>query len=179
VPVAILIYGMWQESQLTQSWSSQSTAVLPSPPFIEEGGASPPPAPTAKPGTPVAAAFAMRVPKIGYYAAVREGVSLDILAVGPGHYPSTVLPGRPGLVAIAAHNTFWIPFSQLGAGDSVVLETRAGRFTYRITDSRIVNADDRTVLVPTSEPRLVLTTCWPLWAGNLAPQRLAIFAQQV
>ena len=42
-----------------------------------------------------------------------------------------------------------------------------------------MNPDDRTVLVPTGTPSLVLTTCWPLWAGNLANQRLAIFAQQV
>lgn len=188
VPVGILGYGMWQENQLTQTWSSQDTAVLPSPPFIEEGTASAAPAPVATP-TPtrapaqhvpaVTAAFAIRVPKIGYYAAVREGVSLDILATGPGHYPATTLPGRPGLVAIAAHNTFWIPFGQLGAGDSVILETRSGKFNYRITGTRIVNPDDRSVLVPTSDPRLVLTTCWPLWAGNLANQRLAIFAQQV
>jgi sortase A len=188
VPVGLLGYGMWEENQLTQRWSSQDTAILPSPPFIEEGAASPTAAPAASPAparspaqhAPVVnAAFAIRVPKIGYYAAVREGVSLDILATGPGHYPATAMPGRPGLVAIAAHNTFWIPFGQLGAGDSVILETRSGKFNYRITGTRIVNPDDRTVLVPTSDPRLVLTTCWPLWAGNLASQRLAIFAQQV
>jgi len=60
----------------------------------------------------------------------------------------------------------------------VILETRTGRFTYRITGTRVVNPDDRTVLASTSRPSLVLTTCWPLWAGNLANQRLAIFAQQ-
>jgi LPXTG-site transpeptidase (sortase) family protein len=181
---------MWEESQLTDRWSTtegRETAVLPSPPFIEEGGApvaaaTPAPGPTPTPrasGPAVQAAFAIRVPKIGYYAAVREGVSLSVLATGPGHYPTTAMPGRPGLVAIAAHNTFWIPFGNLGTGDTVVLETRSGKFTYRITGTRIVNPDDRTVLVQTSDPSLVLTTCWPLWAGNLAPQRLAIFAQQV
>jgi sortase A len=186
VPVGMIGYGMWQEDQLTRSWSTQ-TAVLPSPPFIGDGtpSAAPTavaqPVATAKPRAPTApsALFAIRVPKIGYYAAVREGVSLSILAIGPGHYPTTSQPGGPGLVGIAAHNTFWIPFGQLGAGDAVILETRAGRFTYRVTGTRIVNPDDRTVLVPTSDARLVLTTCWPLWAGDLANQRLAIFAQQV
>ncbi len=80
---------------------------------------------------------------------------------------------------IAAHNTFWIPFGKLEPGDAVELETRYGKFNYRITGTRIVEADDRTVLAQTTDPRLVLTTCWPLWAGNLAPQRLAIFARQV
>ena len=186
VPIGVLGYGMWQENQLTQAWSSGVASTLPSPPFIEEPSASPTVlnAPGAAPTPPASAAalqalFAIRVPKIGYYAAVRQGVSLNILATGPGHYPTTAMPGQPGLVAIAAHNTFWIPFGQLGAGDSVILETRAGRFTYRITGTRIVNPDDTGVLVQTPDPRLVLTTCWPLWAGNLAAQRLAIFAQQV
>jgi sortase A len=186
VPVGILGYGMWQENQLTQAWSSGVASTLPSPPFIDEPSASPTvlDAPAASPtphssGAAADALFAIRVPKIGYYAAVRQGVSLNILATGPGHYPTTAMPGQPGLVGIAAHNTFWIPFGGLGAGDTVILETRSGSYTYRITGTRIVNPDDTGVLAQTSDPRLVLTTCWPLWAGSLATQRLAIFAQQV
>jgi sortase A len=186
VPVGVVGVGMWQENQLTQAWSTGETSTLPSPPFIEEPSTSPTvlETPSAAPAphstaTALQAAFAIRVPKIGYYAAVRQGVSLSVLATGPGHYPTTAMPGQPGLVGIAAHNTFWIPFGQLGAGDTVILETRAGRFSYRITGTRVVNPDDAGVLVQTPDPRLVLTTCWPLWAGNLATQRLAIFAQQV
>jgi sortase A len=183
VPLGVVAFGMWQENQLTQAWSSGVASTLPSPPFIEEPSASPTvldtPPPPRSPSAAAQAAFAIRVPKISYYAAVREGVSLSVLATGPGHYPTTAMPGQPGLVGIAAHNTFWIPFGQLGPGDTVVLETRAGRFTYRVTGTRIVNPNDTGVLVQTPDPRLVLTTCWPLWAGNLATQRLAIFAQQV
>lgn len=183
VPVAIVGYGMWQENQLTDSWSRSGAAAptdsgLPSAPPTPAAAETPaPPAPASAPALP--AAFAIRVPKIGYYAAVREGVSLSVLATGPGHYPSTAMPGRPGLVGIAAHNTFWIPFGRLGPGDAVILETRTGRYTYRITGTRVVEPDDRTILAQTSDSRLALTTCWPLWAGNLAPQRLVIFAEQV
>jgi sortase A len=176
---------MWEENQLTLAWSTSEASSLPSPPSVEDPGSAPVlGTPTAAP-TPnstaaaLQAAFAIRVPKIGYYAAVRQGVSLSVLATGPGHYPTTAMPGQNGLVGIAAHNTFWIPFGQLGPGDTVILETRTGRFTYRITGTRIVDPNDTGVLVQTPDPRLVLTTCWPLWAGNLATQRLAIFAQQV
>jgi sortase A len=188
VPVGAVGIGMWQENQLTQSWQTARVPLLPSPPFIEDGGpsayastapATPAPTPTAKPATASQALFAIRVPKIGYYAAVRQGVSLNVLATGPGHYPTTALPGGSGMIGIAAHNTFWIPFGSLGAGDTVVLETHSVAYSYRITGTRIVNPDDTSVLVPTPNPSLVLTTCWPLWAGNLATQRLAIFAQQV
>jgi sortase A len=185
VPFAVIAIGMWQEGQLTQNWA-QSVATTPSETPAQGTPSAPAETPTPQPPPAsqgprsfVQAAFAIRVPKIGYYAAVREGVSTDVLATGPGHYPTTPMPGGTGLVGIAAHNTFWIPFGQLGPGDSVILETRAGRFTYRVTGTRIVNPDDTGVIVQTSDPRLVLTTCWPLWAGNLATQRLAIFAQQV
>jgi len=180
VPIGVVALGMWPENQLPPAWSSGVASTLPSPPFIEEPGASPTvldtPAAPRSPSAAAQAAFAIRVPKIGYYAAVREGVSLSVLATGPGHYPTTAMPGQPGLVGIAAHNTFWIPFGQLGPGDTVVLETRAGRFTYHVTGTRIVNPNDTGVLVQTPDPRLVLTTCWPLWAGNLATQRLVIYA---
>ena len=190
VPVALVGYGMWQENQLTQRWAKQTAAApatvdtpeaVPTgiqPPFATPAPAPPTPTPQQATARPINAVFALRVPKIGYYAAVQEGVSNNVLASGPGHYPTTAMPGKPGLVGVAAHNTFWIPFGQLGSGDSILLETRYGKFTYKITGTKIVNPDDLSVLTSSSDPRLVLTTCWPLWAGNLAPQRLAIFAQQ-
>ena len=185
VPIAVVGYGMWQENQLTQAWSTSLASAPELPSFAPQPNSpsptlgTPTATPTPRTAPALQAAFAIRVPKIGYYAAVQQGVSLSVLAYGPGHYPATAMPGQTGLVGIAAHNTFWIPFGQLSAGDTVILETRAARFTYRITGTRIVNPDDMTVLVQTPDPRLVLTTCWPLWAGNLATQRLAIFAQQV
>ena len=190
VPVALVGYGMWQENQLTQQWARQAAAppvmsdtpqAVPTgvqPPFATPEPATPTPTPGQATTKPINAVFALRVPKIGYYAAVQEGVSNSVLASGPGHYPTTAMPGKPGLIGIAAHNTFWIPFGQLGSGDSIILETRYGKFNYKITGTKIVNPDDLSVLASSSDPRLVLTTCWPLWAGNLAPQRLAIFAQQ-
>ena len=43
----------------------------------------------------------------------------------------------------------------------------------------MVAADDRSILVHTLGPRLTLTTCWPLWAGQFATQRLVFLADQV
>jgi sortase A len=124
--------------------------------------------------------FAIRVPKLHYFAAVREGVASKILYSGPGHYPGTVWPGDQGTVGVAAHNVYWINFPQLALRDEIDLETRYGTFRYRVTGSRVVNPDDRTVVVP-DDPgyHLVLTTCWPLWAGAFATQRYVIFAEQI
>jgi LPXTG-site transpeptidase (sortase) family protein len=124
--------------------------------------------------------FAIRVPKLGYFAAVKEGVDSGVLYASPGHYPTTKWPGDPGTVGVAAHNVYWIDFPQLSAGDEVDIETRYGVYRYRVTGTRIVNPDDRTVLLPNANGyHLTLTTCWPLWAGAFATQRYVIFADQV
>ena len=73
----------------------------------------------------------------------------------------------------------WIRFNDLQPGDQIVLETRWGNYKYQVTGKRIVNPGDRTVLVQAGRPRLTLTTCWPLWAGAFAGQRLVLFADQI
>lgn len=124
--------------------------------------------------------FAIRIPRLSYYAAVKEGISAGVLYASPGHYPSTMWPGDPGTVGVAAHNVYWINFPQLSKGDEVDVETRYGLYRYRVTGSEVVNPDNRTVLVPNSNGfHLTLTTCWPLWAGAFATQRYVIFADQV
>lgn len=124
--------------------------------------------------------FAVRIPRLGYFAAVKEGVDSGVLYAGPGHYPSTMWPGEAGTVGVAAHNVYWINFLQLGKGDEVDIETRYGIYRYRVTGSEIVNPDDRSVLLPKADGfYLTLTTCWPLWAGAFATKRYVIFAEQV
>jgi sortase A len=120
--------------------------------------------------------FRLQVPRLGYTAMVREGVGLDVLATGPGHYPASAWPGQQGNVGVAAHNVNWIQFSELRPGDDLILQTRYGTFRYRMTGSRIVTPEDTSVLRPQPDRQLTLTTCWPLWAGQFATRRLAVFA---
>lgn len=123
--------------------------------------------------------FAISIPKLGYFAAVREGITSTILYSGPGHYPDTRWPGEPGAVGVAAHNVYWINFPKLSPGDEIDVQTRYGIYKYHVTGSRIVNPNDMTVLVPNELGyHLTLTTCWPLWAGAFAKQRYVIFTDQ-
>jgi sortase A len=187
VPGGMLLNAMWQENQLTQEWVQQveqptthigghTAATGTSAAVAVTTGTKKPPA-TTKAAPDVA--FAIRVPRLNYFAAVREGVSLNVLFAGPGHYPGTAMPGQQGNVGIAAHNTYWIAFGILKPGDLVILETRYGTFTYKIYGSLIVSPTDPHVLAPTTDHRLTLTTCWPLWAGALATKRLVFQAEQV
>jgi LPXTG-site transpeptidase (sortase) family protein len=172
--IVTFAYGMWhgysQQQSLNQQWQQQ---VLP--PYT-----APPTGLDRTLQRPIKGIdFAIRVPRLRYFAAVREGTSSTILYSGPGRYPGTVWPGDQGTVGVAAHNVYWINFPQLALRDEIDLETRYGTFRYRVTGSKIVNPNDRTVLVPDAPGyHLVLTTCWPLWAGAFATQRYVIFADQ-
>lgn len=183
VPFAYLAYGNWEQGQINHQWQQQLRHPAPHPTTAAPAPAvSPTPGTAAVKGQPPLGSgllFAIRVPKIGYYAAVEQGVSANILYIGPGHYPQTVMPGQPGTVGVAAHNTYWIRFGDLGAGDQIDVQTRTQTFTYTITGTQIVQPSDGAVL--DSKPgqhELVMTTCWPLWAGALATQRLIFFATQ-
>jgi len=177
---ADLGYGLWRQQQVTEEWQRE----VGGPPAAIGGPVSPaPPVPRAAGSRPAgggssAAVFALWIPRLGYYAAVRQGVDAGVLAGGPGHYPTTAWPGQRGIVGVAAHNTFWIAFDRLEPGDEIVLQTRAGSYGYRVTGTRIVSADDRSLFPASDRHLLTLTTCWPLWAGALAPRRLAILATQ-
>jgi sortase A len=164
--------GVFRQQRLTDGWRKQLTTAPPPAVPVEQ-----PPPDLMQPVGGVD--FAIRVPRLGYYAAVREGVDLTILYSGPGHYPGTPWPGQRGMVAVAAHNVYWIDFPQLAKGDEVDLETRYGIFRYSVTGSRIVEPNDRTIVVQGPGRHLTLTTCWPLWAGAFATRRYVIFSDQI
>lgn len=166
-------YGMWQgvsqQQHLNHVWQYQIAPRAVTPKTADPG-----------PKQPVDGVdFAIRVPKLNYYAAVKEGTTSGVLYASPGHYPETPWPGDPGSVGVAAHNVYWINFPELTKGDEVDLETRYGLYRYRVMDTEIVNPDDRTALIPHANGYyLTMTTCWPLWAGAFATQRYIIHAVQ-
>src|ERR1700730_11054199 len=164
-----MLNGMQEQQRLNQQWLGEVNHPIPAKAEVD---------PALK--LPVNGVdFAIRVPRLGYFAAVKEGVSTSVLYSSPGHYPETAWPGDPGTVGVAAHNVYWINFPQLGRGDEIDLETRYGTFRYHVTGTTIVNPDNRTVLVPDAPGyHLTLTTCWPLWAGAFATQRYIIFTDQ-
>jgi len=165
-----LVAGQWVQSAAEARWEQ-----LVGRGGTERPGQVPPPADLARPVDGID--FRIRVPRLGYRAAVREGVTDQVLFGGPGHYPTTPWPGQRGTVGVAAHNVYWLRFDEIRPGDELALDTRYGTFRYRVTGTRVVRPDDRSVLTEAPGRRLTLTTCWPLWAGQLAPMRLAIFAE--
>jgi sortase A len=155
---------------------AQLRSVLPGADQAPGGAPTPAPAPT-----PTGKAVAIiEIPSIGVNKAVVEGVELTDLKLGPGHYPGTPLPGQPGNAAIAGHRTtYGAPFfniDQVKPGDKVFVTTKQGRFEYKASETRIVKPSEVSVVAPTPDNRLTLTSCNPRFS---AAQRIVLVSQLV
>ncbi|MGH9135918.1 MAG: class E sortase [Acidimicrobiales bacterium] len=137
-----------------------------------------------------AVAGRMQIPRLGsfdwYFV---EGVSVDDLKQGPGHYPQTPLPGQAGNSGIAGHRTtYGAPFAnidQLQPGDELAVTTVQGTFTYMVRGQEIVAPsaievlDDGHWTKPDGTPvanTLTLTACHPKYS---AAQRIIVWAELV
>lgn len=150
----------------------------------------PPKSFSPSPGDPV---FRLRIPKIDLDTVVVEGVRPQDLVSGPGHYPSCrngfelplcshheeVLPGEKGRVIVSGHRTtygapFW-DMDALARGDEVIVQTEWGRFDYRVTRQRIIDAaESGSVVKKGKKAEIMFTTCHPRFS---AAQRLLVFAE--
>jgi sortase A len=133
-------------------------------PIVQEGGA----------------VARIRIPKIGVDYIVVQGTARNDLAKGPGHYPATPLPGQIGNAAIAGHRTTHSkPFynlNELVPGDDIIVQMPYGTFTYRMYEQLIVPPTDVSVVAPTKDAQLTLTTCNPRFSAR---QRLVVHARLV
>jgi LPXTG-site transpeptidase (sortase) family protein len=108
-------------------------------------------------GTPVAY---LTIPTIDVHEVVDEGTTGDVLARGPGHLRSSVLPGQSGVsVVFGRSSAYGGPFRDLGhlrKGDVIKAVTGIGQSTYKVVDVR--KAGDKVPPLPNNGSRLVLTT---------------------
>jgi len=154
---------------LVQAWRDP-----PREPRATKGQPQQPPPPLGE------AAAIIHIPRLGanFSRVVVEGVRVEDLARGPGHYPGTAMPGQVGNFAVAGHRaTNGEPFrklDRLDKGDAVVLETREAYYTYVIDSSEIVDPEKVSAILPVphrpgarpERPLITLTTCHPRWAST-------------
>ena len=141
----------------------------------------------------------LRIAAIDVDAVIGPGVSIDDLRDGPGHYPETAAPGRPGNAAIAGHRTTYGAvfhrLDELKRGDAIEVTQGSHTAWYRVMDwcpqesvepsggcdeltsaYRIVNPDDVDVLADVGDDRLTLTSEHPKYGND---ERIVVIAELV
>lgn len=148
----------------------------------------------------------INIPAIDVEKVVVQGVQVDDLRNGPGHYRSTVFPGQVGNSGIAGHRTtYGAPFNridELVPGDEIRVQTVQGEHIYRVmaagdaySSDKIGGLSDFTVnpeeaglghiivgpeatwvLADFDDNRITLTACHPKYS---AARRIIVTAELV
>ncbi len=191
-----------EAQQAQQSQLPTSTPVTPTPliqAVILPGGHTPPdspggPAPEPVPAhlrdlvaaiTPLPAptpgpehATRIRILSIGVDAPVVEGDDWESLKRGAGHHIGSANPGERGNCVVSAHNDIYgeifryLPDVELG--DIVEAYTASQTYRYVVTQKRIIDPTEVSVMYPTSTPVLTLISCYPY---GIDTHRIVVIAE--
>jgi sortase A len=144
----------------------------------------------------------IRIPAAGVDKYFVQGTERDDLTKGPGHYPSTPIPGQVGNAAIAGHRTtYGAPFYNIDRvrartadqpGDYIVTDTLVGTHVFEVIEQRIVKPSDTWVAGPMTlsenqlaradlklDPNksyLTLTSCNPRYSAR---ERIVILGELI
>lgn len=120
------------------------------------------------------------IPKLEAKLPIYHGTDEEELEKGVGHFAGSVLPGEKDNSVLSGHrDTVFRKLGEVGKGDLLVVQTSAGEFTYKVRGVRIVDKDDRTVIVPKPRATLTVSTCYPFDFIGASPERYILVADLI
>ncbi len=155
----------------------------------------PTPSPTIP---PLDQQFHITIPSIGIDSNIIANVDINnqkeyeaSLKKGIAHAKGTALPGEDGGITktiflfahstnatwnIATYNALFYSLKDMNVGDQIDILFWGEKYTYTVTDKKIVEPNDVAFLDPQMEKeQLILQTCWP---PGTSSKRLLIFANR-
>jgi LPXTG-site transpeptidase (sortase) family protein len=120
----------------------------------------------------------LSIPALNLSAPVEEGTDDQELNVSVGHDPQSVWPGVDGAAVFLAHDvSYFVHLNQLKPGDVITYQTACDTVKFRVSGQQVVPAGS--TVSNTTDPSLVLDTCWPPNALFFTPDRLLVRATEV
>jgi sortase A len=117
------------------------------------------------------------IPKLKAVLPIFHGTDENELEKGVGHFAESVLPGENDNSVLSGHrDTVFKRLGEVGEGDLLIVRTAAGEFIFKVQKVRIVDEDDRTVIVPKPRATLTVSTCYPFKFVGSAPKRYVLVA---
>lgn len=122
----------------------------------------------------------LEIPKLKSTLHIYHGSDEDELEKGVGHYAKSVLPGENDNTVLSGHrDTVFRRLGEIKIGDQLIIQTSAGKFTYKVKKTKIVDKNDRTIIVPKPRATLTVTTCYPFNYIGSAPKRYILIANLI
>lgn len=163
------------EGTETESPAEAPTTVEPNP------APAPQPAPKPVVKKPKTDTF-IKIPAIKLLMPVLKGMTDENLRYAAATFDNGVVPGGPGNYALAGHRSYtygrmFNRLDELAPGHLIEITVKQDTFTYRVTESFVVNPEDTWVLKSdSSKNTITLVTCTPV---RTATQRLIIKGELV
>lgn len=123
----------------------------------------------------------LEIPRIKKEFPIVEGTDPDNLEKGVGHFKGSSMPAENGQIVLSGHrDTVFRRLGELKIGDQVIIKVSKGKYSYQITRTKIVEANDKSIItLQKQHEELILTTCYPFgYIGN-APQRYIVYAKPI
>jgi sortase A len=110
-------------------------------------------------------AIRIQIPAISVDAPVVEGDDWEALKQGAGHHVGSANPGESDNCVISAHNDIFGEIFRnlpdLDLGDEVFVYTASQVYRYVVTQKRVIEPAEVSVMYPASSPVLTLLSCYP------------------
>jgi sortase A len=111
-----------------------------------------------------------------------QGPDSRTMDKGFWHFPASVYPGQQGNSVIISHRYLHIPpakdtfynLDKVRKGDSIVVEQEDNQYRYIVSEVKVVEKNDVSVLQDSLDHQITLITCTPLWTSK---QRLAVIGK--
>lgn len=108
-----------------------------------------------------------------------QGQDSKVMDKGFWHFPASVYPGQKGNSVIISHRYLNIPpekdtfynLDKVKVGDSIVVKQDNDKYNYIVSEVKVVEKNDISVIRESSDYRITLITCTPLWTSH---QRLVV-----
>jgi sortase A len=111
-------------------------------------------------------------------APIVRGDTWEQLKKGVGHHIGTANPGQRGNMVLSAHNDIYGEIfrnlDKLKPGDEIVVYSGVTSFRYIISQTRIVEPTEVSVMYSTSDPTITLISCYPYLVDN---KRIVVSAE--
>lgn len=142
--------------------------------------------PTPRPINPNYPAIKNRlvIGEVGINMPVFESAKAGVLAKGGWVFPNTSTPDAGGNTVIFGHRFRYLPpisntfyhLDRIKQGDEFSIQWKGETYTYKVTDIKIIEPTDLSVLAPSDKPIVTLITCAPLFSTK---QRLVVVGELV
>lgn len=111
---------------------------------------------------------------------ILQGESSFRMNDGFWHFPTSVFPGERGNMVVIGHRFMHLPprqdtlfnLEEIKIGEEIVITTthpetqQQDQFRYIVIETKIVEANDISIVEETQDYRLTLITCTPLWTSE-------------